>query len=188
MPNRTDKILLLLGIISYWCGQTWIVNTGSMTKEQIAIDAIHWLMLVGAALMIPYAARLPRNGIALLAAPLWLIGIVLIIGMCVIDFVFWSLPDPEFSRAVADKLIATDPLWLPFIKYAGAPFTIGLSLAGPAYWSTTKVGVGLVVIGGGVVMAWGVGSNPYGYAVIWAGYAWIFWSERREAIEATNAA
>ena len=40
MPNRTDKILLLLGLFSYWCGQTWIVNTGSMTKDEIAIDVL----------------------------------------------------------------------------------------------------------------------------------------------------
>ena len=181
MPNTVDRILLLLGIFSYWCGQTWIVNTGSMTKDEIAIDAIHWLMLVGAALMIPYAARLPRTGIAMLAAPLWIVGIVLIVGMCVIDFVFWSLPDPEFSRAVADKLIASDPLWMPFITYAGMPFTIGLTLAGLAYARTERMGAGLVAIGGIVIMAWGLGSNPYDYAVLWAGYAWIFWNEGRAA-------
>lgn len=172
-PNRTDKILLLLGLLSYWGGQTWIVITGSMTKDEIAIDVIHWLMLVGAALMIPYAARLPRQGIALVAAPLWLVGIVLIIGMCIIDFVFWSLPDPEFSRLVADQLIASDPLWVPFINYPGHPFTIGLTLAELSFWNTSKIGTGLVLIGG-------IGSNPYGYAAVILGYLVCFWKEAAE--------
>ncbi|MEO0908625.1 MAG: hypothetical protein AAFY07_14000, partial [Pseudomonadota bacterium] len=63
----------------------------------------------------------------------------------------------------------------------GMPFTIGLTLAGLAYARTEKMGAGLVAIGGIVIMAWGIGSNPYGYAVLWAGYAWIFWNEGRAA-------
>lgn len=186
MPNKTDKILLLLGIFSYWIGQTWIVNTGSMTKDEIAIDAIHWFMLVGAALMIPYAARLPRKGIALVSSPLWLIGIVLTIGMCVLDFVFWSLPAPTFSGAVATELIASDPLWVPFINYPGKPFTIGLALTGLLFWKLSKPATALVLIGGTVIMAWGIGSNPYGYAVVFAGFALGFWTEGSAAKETTS--
>ena len=179
MPDRIDKTLLILGLLTYLAGQIWIVNSGSMTKDQIAIDAIHWLMFAGAALMIPFAARMPRRGLSLLAGPLLMVGCILVIGMCMIDFVLWSFPDVDMRNAVVGELMATPPVWTPFIEWAGLTFTGALALTGLTYWRQSIVGAGLVLIGAAVILAWGIGSNPYGYATMIVGFLVCFWSERR---------
>ena len=57
-----------------------------------------------------------------LSSPSFIIGIVSIIGMCVLDFVFWSLKDPEFKSQVAKHLINTTEIWTPFVKISGEIF------------------------------------------------------------------
>ncbi|WP_284124280.1 hypothetical protein [Parerythrobacter aestuarii] len=179
MPNRTDKTLFMLGLFSYLCGQVWIVSTGSMTKEQSVIDWIHWLMFIGAALMIPFAARLPRAGLSMVAGPLQVIGCILIIGMCMIDFVLWSFPDPDLRKQVVGGLINTPAVWQPFIAFAGPVFTVAFGLVGLTFWRVSKIGTALAVLGAIVVGAWGIGSNPYGYTIALAGFAVCFWTERK---------
>lgn len=181
MPNRLDKALFLLGLLSYLGGQIWINITGSMTKAEIAIDGIHWLMLVGAALMMPFAARLPRRGIAMVAGPLQLAGCVLIIGMCMIDFVLWSFPEPEMRNAVIGALVNTPPIWTPFIELAGPVFTIALALIGLHYWPVSRPGSAMVILGTVVVSAWGIGSNPYGYSAVILGFALCFLAQLRHS-------
>lgn len=187
MPNRTDKMLLILGLLSYLAGQIWIVTSGSMTKDQIAFDAIHWLMFVGAALIIPFAARMPRRGIALVAGPLLLVGCILIIGMCMIDFVLWSFTEPDMRNAVIGELMATPPVWGPFIEWAGRTFTLALGILGLCFWRTSLIGTALVLIGAVVIGAWGIGSNPYGYSIIIAGLLVCFWAERKTSDTFTSA-
>lgn len=177
MPDRLDKALMLIGLSSYLAGQIWINITGSMTKDEIAVDGIHWLMLIGAALIIPFAARLPRQGLSLVASPLLLIGIVLIIGMCVLDFVFWSIPDPEFSGLVAGELAQTAPVWKPFIVYAGWIFTPALMLTSLLYWQFSRIGPLLAVAGGVVIAVWPIWSNPYGYSAIILAFLICFHAE-----------
>lgn len=176
-PDRIDKSLLVMGIATYLAGQIWINITGSMTKDQIAFDAIHWLMLIGATLIIPFAARLPRRGIALVSGPLLIIGIVLIIGMCVIDFVFWAIPDPDLRYAAGSEMAGTPALWTPFISLAGWVFTPALALSAFIYWRVSKAGVLIAQAGAVLVGALPIWSNPYGYGLILAGFLVCFWAE-----------
>lgn len=97
-----------------------------MTKENIPIDVIHWLMLIGVSMLIPFAARMLRRGLALVASPLLILGIVCVIGMCVLDFVFWALPDDEFRAEVARRLMDTPMLWKPFIAWGPDDFLISV--------------------------------------------------------------
>ena len=179
MPDRADKYLLLCGILSYLAGQIWINASGSATKDVYPIDYIHWLMLIGAALMIPYAARLPRKGLSLLVSPLLLLGIILIIGMCIIDFVLWSFPEPELRSQVVEELMATGPVWKPFITYAGHIFTPALALASFVYWRKTKLGPLCAVAGMVVIGIWPIWSNPYGYALLFCAFLICFRAEAR---------
>ena len=174
VPDRIDKSLLILGLLLYLAGQIWINITGSMTKDQIAIDGIHWLLLIGAALMIPFAARLPRNGVGLLAGPLLLVGIVLIIGMNVLDFVLWSFPASPLRDQVVNELIATPAVWSPFMVFSGWVFTPALALASFTYWRSSRVGPLLAVAGMISIGAFPIWSNPYGYAMIVAGFTFCF--------------
>lgn len=177
MPDRIDKTVFIIGLTLYLAGQIWIVTTGSMTKDEVPMDYIHWLMFLGAALLIPFAARLPRRGLALIAGPAMITGSILIIGMCMIDFVLWSFPQPELRSAVVGELMNTGPVWKPFIDWAGRVFTVALALVGLCHWHHSKIGVGLVIIGAVVISAWGIGSNPYGYATMIVGFLVCFWPD-----------
>ena len=42
--------------------------------------------------------------------------------MYVLDFVFWSLKDPEFKSQVAKHLINTTEIWTPFLKISDEIF------------------------------------------------------------------
>lgn len=177
MPNKTDKALLLLGLLLYLAGQIWINTTGSMTSQQISIDGIHWLMLIGASLLLPFAARLPRTGFAAVAGPLLMLGIVLVIGMCTVDFVLWSLPEQPFRSEVSSHLMNTPMIWQPFIVISGYVFTPALALTSFYYFRLTKLGPFLAVIGMVTVGAGPIWTNIPGYALIFAGFAVCFWSK-----------
>lgn len=172
MPDRMDKALFLNGLLVFLGGQVAINAFGAVTRDVIPVDITHWLMPCGAALMIPFAARLPRKGAAIALAPLLLTGIVGVIGMCVIDFVFWSLPDAEFRAELARTLMDTPAVWQPFMRWGpNEIFTAGLALPSLLYWRKSRVGTVLVLLGA-IVMAIGPSwFNVAGYVLITAGYA-----------------
>ena len=180
MPKKIDKALLLLGLSLYLAGQIWISITGSMTSQQIPIDGIHWLMLIGASLLLPFAARLPRTGLAAVAGPLLMLGIVLVIGMCIVDFVLWSVPEQPFRDEVSSHLINTSMIWQPFIVISGYVFTPALALTSFCYYRLTKLGPILAVIGMVTVGVGPIWTNIPGYALIIAGFAVCFWSKPAE--------
>lgn len=180
LPNRFDKFLFVAGIIVYLMGQTSISLIGAMTKDQIPIDVIHWLMLSGAVMMTPFAARLPRNGVGIIASPVLIIGIVCVIGMCTLDFVFWSLTDNELRSAVVRQLQETAVIWGPFISYGGYIFTTGVALPSLSYFRTAPAGVALVVIGAITILSGPLWTNIPGYGLMGLGYAVIFYWSRRD--------
>jgi len=179
MPGRLDQTLFVLGLIFYTVGQITINIFGAMTKDQSSIDFIHWFMLIGAALLIPFTARLPRKGLALLAGPLLLIGIILIIGMCVLDFVSWSLSDDDFRGKVEGQLSATPAVWQPFMKLAGYFFTPALALTSLLYWRFSKIGPLLAIAGMLVIGIWPIWSNIPGYIMITVGFLFNFRATER---------
>jgi hypothetical protein len=90
--------------------------------------------------------------------------------MCVLDFVFWSLKDPEFKSQVAKHLINTTEIWTPFMKISGKIFTFGLLTSSFNYLKNSKLGVSLVTLGVLVVyLPWGWDNIP-GYLLITVGF------------------
>ena len=180
-PNRTDKALLLVGLLSLIAGQITLIALGPVTKEDGPVDFGHWLMVLAMLLIIPFAARLPRRGLAIVAGPMLMIGSVMMVGMCVLDLVFWSFPDDALRGTVAEGLWNTPMVWQPFIVWSGPVFTVALGLVALDYWRVSKLAVALAVLGTIVVGVWGLGSNPYGYSMVLAGFAWVFWAENKGA-------
>ena len=39
------------------------------------------------------------------------------IGMCVLDFIYWSIKSPEFDSEIATHLTNTSALWDPFMNF-----------------------------------------------------------------------
>ena len=57
-------------------------------RNQEPIDFTHWFMLMGVILLIPQNGNFPKSKLNLIGTPLLVIGIGLMIGMCVLDFIF----------------------------------------------------------------------------------------------------
>ena len=105
-----NEILFLLGLLTYTVGQYLIFiyfNDLEKLHNQEPIDFSHWLMIIGVLLLIPQIGNFPKSRWNYISFPSLIFGIGLIIGMCVIDFVFWSLKDPVLKSQVTKHLINT---------------------------------------------------------------------------------
>tara|TARA_R110002095_G_scaffold46246_2_gene41467 strand:+ start:863 stop:1453 length:591 start_codon:yes stop_codon:yes gene_type:complete len=174
-PKYWDKALFVGGLAIYALGQI-LINLGpDFTTQQAPIDYAHWLLIVGVLFLIPFIGRLPRQNIHLVTIPLLLAGIGFVIGMCVIDFVFWSLSDPELERALARHLIATPVIWQPFMVFgSNTVFNLGLLLPSLSYFRASRLGTILVILGTLVIFVGTQWFNVIGYLIVLAGYALNF--------------
>lgn len=175
MVDRIDRILFITGLATYLVGQIAINAVGALHKVDIPFDYIHALMLAGVILLIPFAARLPRTFVGAIASPVLIIGIVSVVAMCVLDFVFWALPEGEMRNDVAQHLISTAVIWTPFMEWGpNEIFTIGLFLPALMYWRSAKVGLACVGLGAISIMAGPSWFNVAGYCLMLIGYSACF--------------
>lgn len=122
------ELIFLLGLLVYTAGQFLIFvffNDIDALHAQEPIDFAHWSMLIGVLLLIPQTANFPKTRLNLIGMPILILGIGLIIGMCVIDFVFWSIESPEQKREIASQLGNTPSIWVPFMILSGKLFNLG---------------------------------------------------------------
>ena len=123
-------------------------------------------MIIGVLFLIPQIGSFPENKLNYISFPSLIFGIGLIIGMCVLDFVFWSLKDPDFKSQVAKHLINTTEIWTPFMKISGKIFTFGLLTSSFNYFKKSKLRLLLVTLGVLVVyLPWGWDNIP-GYLLM----------------------
>lgn len=179
MPDRSDALIFLGGLIIYLAGQVIINLMGAVSRAQTPIDYSHWLMLIGAVLMLPFALRRPMTGLNLLIAPVLVLGVVSVIGMCVIDLVFWSLPDVHYRNDLAVRLIDSPGLWRPFMQWGpNEVFTLGVALPALLYWGCSRAGVGLVALGAFLIAIGPSWFNVSGYTAMVIGYTLAFQASR----------
>lgn len=146
-PRRFDQIALLLGLLIFAGGQVLLRQGPAFVSAQAPIDFAHWMLLVGALFFLPFAGRLPRRNIHLITLPLLIAGVAAVVGMCVLDFIFWSLPPGELRDQTVAHLTSTDVIWTPFITFGpNYIFVTGLALPSASYWSVSKAGVLLVIV------------------------------------------
>ena len=175
MPDRRDRFLFLIGLAAYTVGQAVLAWLGPRSQDQTPIDYAHWLLLVGVFLLIPYAARLPRKGIALIASPVLLVGIVGVVGMCVVDLVFWALPAGELERQVFKELRQEPTIWGAFMQVlSNDVFMTGLLLVGLLEYKVSKVATALVIMSSVAILFTPQAFNAPLYAVMIIGFALAF--------------
>ena len=137
-------------------------------------------MLIGVLLLIPQIGNFPKSRWNYISSPTLILGIGLIIGMCVLDFVFWSIKSPEFSSEVATHLINTPSIWKPFMNTHGGIFMLlfslqyfllclGLFISSFSYLKNSSAGTILVLIGTLVMFISG-SINGLGYAILTVGF------------------
>ena len=178
-----NEILFLLGLFTYTVGQYLIFiyfNDLEKLHNQEPIDFSHWLMIFGVLLLIPQIGNFPKSRWNYIGSPTLILGIGLIIGMCVLDFVFWSLKESELKRQVSEHLINTPEIWTPFMSVSGNIFMIGLLTSSFNYFKKSKLGVLLIFLGTlTVYLPLGGWDNIPGYLLITVGFYINFINSRK---------
>ncbi len=176
----SDRWLFWVGLIIFTIGQGMTGLSLEFGAAQRPIDYMHWMMLIGAVSMIPFAVTLPRTLINRIASPLLVLGAAAIVGMAAIDFIFWSYGLTPERNALLEHLRSTPEIWLPFFEIGpGWIFGFGLCLPSLYYLRKSPIGVFLVVVGG-LMLPFGVRHYVLlGYPVIIVGYFLCFWRDRR---------
>ncbi len=182
-PLRSDQALLIAGLLFFILGQQLLNFGRDFVAAQAPIDYAHWCLLVGALLFLPFAARLPKRNIHLITIPVFIAGIAAIIGMFVLDFIFWSLPAGDLADGFYSHVRAEPSIWQVFIAIGpNWVFGTGLALPSLSYFHRSRLGVALVLIG--VLMQPTTGRDliVVSYALITLGYLMCFnWLRREEA-------
>ena len=163
----------LLGLSLYTVGQFLIFiffNDIDALHSQEPIDFAHWFILVGALLLIPQIGNFPKTKLNLIGTPVLVIGIGLIIGMCVLDFIFWSIKSPEFKSEVATHLINTPAIWKPFMNFNGWLFNLGLLISSFSYFKNSSAGTILVLTGTLIIYSGSGWFNVLGYVILTVGF------------------
>ena len=144
---------------------------------QEPIDFAHWFLLLGVVLLIPQVVSFPKKIFSLIGIPLTLIGITCIIGMCVLDFIWWSFPNEVMRNEFTAHISQIPAIWKPFMTIGPSSkiFNLGLLFLSLNYFKTGKVGIIVILIAD--LILWHVIPLPhrliFGYALTLIGFSII---------------
>lgn len=147
--NNINRNLFLIGLVFFLIGQIILAQGNEYVYSQKPIDFAHWFLLIGAVLLIPQVVTFPKSLLSNIGIPLSLIGIVCIIGMCILDFIWWSFPDEEARIEFTNHISNIPAIWKPFISIGPSSkiFNIGLFILCLNYINKAKIGVIIVLVG-----------------------------------------
>jgi hypothetical protein len=171
----TKKILFLIGLAFFLIGQLILAKGNEFVYNQEPIDFAHWFLLVGVTFLIPQTVTFPNKIFSLVGIPLTLIGIICIIGMCVLDFIWWSFPDEEMRNDFTNHISQVPSIWKPFMTIGPSSkiFNLGLLILSLNYIKKDKLGITLVLIAN--LILWRIIPLPYrlifGYAITLIGFS-----------------
>jgi len=174
----TYKILFLVGLVLFLVGQILLAQGNDFVYSQKPIDFAHWFFLGGVVLLIPQVVSFPKTIITYIGFPLALIGIAATIGMCVLDFIWWSFPNEELRLEFSKHIYQVPSIWKPFISIGPSSkvFNSGLLILSFNYIKKEKLAVASIVIG--TLVLWHIIPLPFrlmiGYAFTLLGYSIIF--------------
>lgn len=143
------KFLFALGLILQLTAQLMFSIDKKVLNLYEPIDFIHWSLLLGMALVIPYILKFSSGLYRAIGAPIAMIGALANIGMCSIDFVLWSLRDDlSTSRTVFQAINGEPSIWLVFFIVGPAFLFVGLIIQLLRYLSEFKLITGITIVGG----------------------------------------
>lgn len=144
----TYRIFFLAGLTLFLIGQIILAQGNDFVYAQKPIDFAHWFLLLGAVFLIPQVVSFPKNIFSYIGIPMTLAGIACIIGMCVLDFIWWSFPTEEARIEFTNHVSNVPSIWKPFITIGSSSkvFNIGLLLLSLNYFKRDKLGVIIVCI------------------------------------------
>ncbi len=174
----TYRILFLIGISFFLTGQIILTKGNDFVYNQEPIDFAHWFLLFGVVLLIPQIVSFPKKIFSYIGIPLTLIGIVGIIGMCVLDFIWWSFPNEEMRVEFTKHISQVPSIWKPFITIGPSSkvFNLGLLILSLNYLEKGKIGIVILLIAN--LILWHIIPTPFrlvfGYALTLISFSIIF--------------
>jgi hypothetical protein len=173
----TYRILFLTGLLFFLIGQILLAQGNDFVYSQEPIDFAHWSLLFGVVMMIPQVISFPKKILSYVGVPLTLVGIVCIIGMCVLDFIWWSFPNEELRIEFTNHISQVPAIWKPFITIGPSSkvFNLGLLILALNYFKAEKVGIVIILIAS--LILWHIIPFPFrlifGYALTLIGFSII---------------
>ncbi|MCL5245186.1 hypothetical protein M4I21_05155 [Cellulophaga sp. 20_2_10] len=178
MPAVVYRILFLIGVALFLTGQIILSKGNDYVYAQEPIDFAHWFLLVGVVLLIPQVVFFPKKIYSLIGIPLTLIGITCIIGMCVLDFIWWSFPNQETRNEFTKHISQVPSIWKTFMTIGPSSkiFNLGLLILSLNYLKKGKVGIVIILVAN--LILWHIIPLPFrlifGYALTLIGFSIIF--------------
>ncbi len=179
----TYRILFITGLAFFLIGQILLAQGQEFVYAQRPIDFAHWFLLVGAVLLLPQVISFPKKVVSYIGIPLAVIGIACNIGMCVLDFIWWSFPTEEARIEFTNHISQVPSIWKPFISIGSSSkvFNVGLLLLSFTYLPKGKWGIGLVLIG--TLILWHLIPVPFrlvfGYSFTLVGFSLLLLHTRK---------
>ncbi|ULC59683.1 hypothetical protein MBM09_01600 [Flaviramulus sp. BrNp1-15] len=174
------KTLFIAGLLCELVGQILLAKGNDFIYAQRPIDFAHWFLLIGVVLIMPQVVSFPNKIFSYIGAPLAIIGVVCTIGMCVLDFVWWSQETQEIRNDFAGHLSKFPSIWKTFITNGPSFLNIGLVILSLNYIKQNMTGVLLIVLA--TLIIFRVIPLPFrliiGYLITAFGFAIIFYKKR----------
>ncbi|MBU2940794.1 hypothetical protein KO494_14695 [Lacinutrix sp. C3R15] len=187
LKNKTElayKTCFIMGLVLFLIGQIIMSKGNDFVYAQEPIDFAHWFLLVGVVLLIPQVVSFPKKIFSLFGIPLTLIGITCIIGMCVLDFIWWSFPNEEMRNEFTNHISKVPSIWKPFMTIGPSSkvFNLGLLILSFNYFHNNKTGIVIILIAN--LILWHIIPLPYrliiGYAITLIGFSLILVKSRNK--------
>lgn len=191
--NKTEmtyKISFILGLGFILIGQIIMSKGNDYVYAQEPIDFAHWFLLVGVVLLIPQVVSFPKKLFSLIGIPLTLIGITCIVGMCVLDFIWWSFPNEEMRNEFTNHISSVPSIWNPFMSIGPSSkiFNLGLLILSCNYLKSNKIGIVTILVAN--LILWHVIPLPnrliFGYAITLIGFSLILFRSGNKSVLQQN--
>ena len=170
------KTLFIIGLLFEAIGQLLLAQGNEFVYALKPIDFAHWSLLLGVVFMIPQVVSFPNKFFSYAGAPIAIIGIVCMIGMCVLDFIWWSFPNQEMRIEFSNHISKFPSIWKPFITTGTSFLNVGLFILSFLYFKQSKLGVLLIILATLLVFFGGFIPHRliYAYLITAIGFSIIF--------------
>lgn len=154
------KKLFIIGLLLQTLAQLLFSVQSTEINLLEPIDFIHWTLLIGFVLVIPYVLQFSKGWFQKIGATFSMIGLICLICMCAIDFVLWSFRNvPEERNELIAHIMNEPMVWPVFFTIGPAFYYSGMSIQSMAYLRkkflpTLGVIIGAILVGlGGLILS-----------------------------------
>lgn len=142
------KLFCVIGLVFFVTSHIFFSMASDYDFFLKPIDFSHWLNLIGASFLISFCFVFPKGKINTIASLLTILGVIAHIGMCTIDFVFWSFGDDYESRStLLDHLSTTPSIWYPFMIIGPSLLFAGLATHAWSFLKSQPTGAIMTLAG-----------------------------------------